>query len=228
MVQSSSNPCRVPRLRLRRRLRPIGQLLLLALALSASSRAGGVRFTLDRKECLVQYVNWVGDVVHGNFVVVSADSWGDWEHNGVDLVISDPDGYTAFSTEGQTQGKFEFMSQREGDYRFCFTNKAPVFETVSLEVFVGHQVQAHEIAQDEHILPIVTKLSGLHNHITGIYLEAKWFHAQSERQNELAKATTRKLVVKTVVQSLALMTCSLVQVYLLRRLFEKKLGRTMV
>ncbi|CAI5523918.1 unnamed protein product, partial [Closterium sp. Naga37s-1] len=62
--------------------------------------------------------------------------------------ISDPDGYTAFSTEGQTQGKFEFMSQREGDYRFCFTNKSPVFETVSLEVFVGHQVQPHEIATD--------------------------------------------------------------------------------
>ncbi|CAI5948688.1 unnamed protein product, partial [Closterium sp. NIES-65] len=187
--------------------------------------------------------------------------------------ISDPDGYTAFSTEGQTQGKFEFMSQREGDYRFCFTNKSPVFETVSLEVFVGHQVQPHEIATDEHILPIVTKLSGLHNHITSVYLEAKWFHAQAERQNQLAQATTRKLVVKTAMQSLALITCSFLQarpptpltcstplrscplcthssttqhgglqsnshwmrsphpplqVYLLRRLFEKKLGRTMV
>ncbi|CAI5473520.1 unnamed protein product, partial [Closterium sp. Yama58-4] len=99
---------------------------------------------------------------------------------------------------------------------------------LSLEVFVGHQVQPHEIATDEHILPIVTKLSGLHNHIESVFLEAKWFHAQAERQNQLAQATTRKLVVKTAVQSLALITCSFLQVYLLRRLFEKKLGRTMV
>ncbi|GJP39111.1 hypothetical protein CLOM_g23501 [Closterium sp. NIES-68] len=26
-------------------------------------------------------------VVQGNFVVISADSWGDWEHNGVDLAV---------------------------------------------------------------------------------------------------------------------------------------------
>ncbi|CAI7789055.1 unnamed protein product [Closterium sp. NIES-54] len=227
-MHSRPNRCILPRLRRWMRRQCFRELLLLVLVLSASSGAHGVRFTLDRKECLTEYVNWVGDVVHGNFVVVSADAWGDWEQNGVDLVISDPDGYTAFSTEGQTLGKFEFMSQREGDYRFCFSNKSPVFETVSLEVFVGHQVQPHEIATDEHILPIVTKLSGLHNHITSVYFEAKWFHAQAERQNQLAQATTRKLVVKTAVQSLALIICSFLQVYLLRRLFEKKLGRTMV
>ncbi|CAI5486039.1 unnamed protein product [Closterium sp. Naga37s-1] len=210
-MHSRPNRCILPRMRWWMRRQCFRELLLLVLVLSASSGARGVRFTLDRKECLTEYVNWVGDVVHGNFVVVSADAWGDWEQNGVDLVISDPDGYTAFSTEAQTQGKFEFMSQREGDYRFCFSNKSPVFETVSLEVFVGHQVQPHEIATDEHILPIVTKLSGLHNHITSVYFEAKWFHAQAERQNQLAQATTRKLVVKTAVQSLALITCSFLQ-----------------
>ncbi|GJP39110.1 hypothetical protein CLOM_g23500 [Closterium sp. NIES-68] len=80
MVQSSSDSCRLPRLRLRQRLRPIAQLVPVALALSATSTAGGGRRTLHRRDfkvpgaeclvrrawcgvpgaaCLVQYVNWV-------------------------------------------------------------------------------------------------------------------------------------------------------------------------
>lgn len=207
------------------------RLVLIALLLVAPflpSRVRAVHFTLDKKECLSFHVGWVGDIVHGNFVVVSADSWGDWEHNGVDLVVEDPDGYKTYSTEGQTKGKFDFMSMRDGDYRFCFTNKSPVYESVALEVFVGHQVKADDVAKDEHITPIQEKLSGLSNSVTSIAYEAKWFHAQSKRQNELAKVTTRKLVTKTVIQSLSLLGCGFLQVYLLRRLFEKKMGRTMV
>ncbi|CAI5948686.1 unnamed protein product, partial [Closterium sp. NIES-65] len=86
-MPSRPNRCTLPRLRRWMRRQCFRELLLLVLVLSASSGARGVRFTLDRKECLTEYVNWVGDVVHGNFVVVSADAWGDWEQNGVDLVV---------------------------------------------------------------------------------------------------------------------------------------------
>ncbi|CAI5503956.1 unnamed protein product [Closterium sp. Naga37s-1] len=123
-------------------------LLFLWALLTAFCGASAVRFTLDQFECLTYYVHYVGDEVHGNFVVVSSQTWGEWESLGVDIVVEDPDGYHVHSSQGQTDGVFSFESMREGDYKVCFTNKSPINEEIVFELHVGHHFSEKELAKE--------------------------------------------------------------------------------
>ncbi|CAI5474485.1 unnamed protein product [Closterium sp. Yama58-4] len=203
--------------------------LLFLLALLAASRgASAVRFTLDQFECLTYYVHYVGDEVHGNFVVVSSQTWGEWESLGVDIVVEDPEGYHVHSAQGQTEGVFSFESMQEGDYKVCFTNKSPINEEIVFELHVGHHYSEKELAKEEHVEQTRDKAKNLYERVMVLSLHAKFRHSQAQRLNELAKTTTARLIFKTAVQSGALILCSSIQVYLLHRLFERKLGRSFV
>ncbi|CAI5504624.1 unnamed protein product [Closterium sp. Naga37s-1] len=203
-------------------------LVLLALLLAAFRGGSAVRFTLDQFECLTYYVHYVGDEVHGNFVVVSSQTWGEWESLGVDIVVEDPDGYHVHSAQGQTEGVFSFESMREGDYKVCFTNKSPINEEIVFELHVGHHFSEKELAKEEHVEQTRDKAKNLYERVMVLSMHAKFRHSQAQRLNELAKTTTARLIFKTAVQSGALILCSSIQVYLLHRLFERKLGRSFV
>lgn len=61
-----------------------------AVALSllfAFKETEGVRFSVDREECLSQNVEYEGDTVHASFVVIKTDSQWHYVDDGVDLVV---------------------------------------------------------------------------------------------------------------------------------------------
>ncbi|KAE8693561.1 Transmembrane emp24 domain-containing protein p24beta2 [Hibiscus syriacus] len=60
---------------------------VILLALSCGLNAVcGIRFTIDREECLSHDIKYEGDTIHASFVVIKADSGWHSSHEGVDLV----------------------------------------------------------------------------------------------------------------------------------------------
>ncbi|CAI7800597.1 unnamed protein product, partial [Closterium sp. NIES-54] len=115
-----------------------------------------------------------------------------------------------------------------GDYKVCFTNKSPINEEIFFELHVGHHFSEKELAKEEHVEQTRDKAANLYERVMVLSMQAKFRHSQAQRLNELAKTTTARLIFKTAVQSGALILCCSIQVYLLHRLFERKLGRSFV
>lgn len=48
----------------------------------------GIRFVIDREECLSHNVEYEGDTVHVSFVVIKADTVWHFTDDGVDLLVN--------------------------------------------------------------------------------------------------------------------------------------------
>uniref|UniRef100_A0A8R7QYX0 GOLD domain-containing protein n=1 Tax=Triticum urartu TaxID=4572 RepID=A0A8R7QYX0_TRIUA len=92
--------------------------------------AAAIRFVIDREECFSHNVEYEGDTVHVSFVVIKADTPWHYSEDGVDLVVKDPNGAQVRDSRDKISDKFEFIVQKRGVHRFCFTNKSPYHETI--------------------------------------------------------------------------------------------------
>lgn len=53
-----------------------------------TTHVSGIRFVIDREECLSHNVDFEGDTVHVSFVVIKAESPWHFSEDGVDLVVN--------------------------------------------------------------------------------------------------------------------------------------------
>ncbi|CAO2173546.1 unnamed protein product, partial [Urochloa humidicola] len=190
--------------------------------------AAGIRFVIDREECFSHNVEYEGDTVHVSFVVIKADTPWHYSEEGVDLVVKDPNGAQVRDSRDKTSDKFEFIVQKRGVHRFCFTNKSPYHETIDFDVHVGHFSYFEQHAKDEHFAPLFEQIAKLDEALYNIQFEQHWLEAQTDRQATLNENMSRRAVHKAIFESAALIAASVIQVYLLRRLFERKLGTSRV
>ncbi|KVI10597.1 GOLD-like protein [Cynara cardunculus var. scolymus] len=140
----------------------------------------GIRFVIDREECLSHNVEHDGDTVHFSFVVIKAETAWHFSEDGVDLVIKGPSKEVVYAVHDKTSEKHEFHAQKKGLYHFCFTNKSPYHETIDFDIQVVNEKMG------------------------------------------------RRAVHKALIESAALIGASVLQVYLLQRLFERKLRTSRV
>ncbi|KAH8518940.1 hypothetical protein Peur_037998 [Populus x canadensis] len=201
--------------------------LLLAL-LSSPEGVFGIRFVIDREECFSHDVKYEGDTVHVSFVVVKVDSSWHYSDDGVDLVVKGPSGDQIHDFRDKISEKIEFVAHQKGVHRFCFTNKSPYHETIDFDVHVGHFSYYDEHAKDEHFQPLLEQISKLEEALYNIQFEQHWLEAQTDRQAIINDAMSRRTIHKAFLESAALVAASILQVYLLRRLFERKLGMSRV
>ncbi|TVU04907.1 hypothetical protein EJB05_48051, partial [Eragrostis curvula] len=190
--------------------------------------AAAIRFVIDREECFSHNVEYEGDTVHVSFVVIKAETPWHYSEEGVDLVVKDPNGAQVRDSRDKTSDKFEFIVQKRGVHRFCFTNKSPYHETIDFDVHVGHFSYFDQHAKDEHFAPLFEQIAKLDEALYNIQFEQHWLEAQTDRQAILNENMSRRAVHKALLESLALIAASVIQVYLLRRLFERKLGTSRV
>lgn len=188
----------------------------------------GLRFVIDREECFSHNVQYEGDTLHVSFVVIKADSPWHFSEDGVDLVIKGPSGEQIQDFRDKTSDKFDFVVQKKGVYRFCFTNKSPYHETIDFDVQVGHFAYYDQHAKDEHFAPLLEQISKLEEALYNIQFEQHWLEAQTDRQAIVNDNMSRRAMHKAMFESAALIGASVLQVYLLKRLFERKLGTSRV
>ncbi|ONK79352.1 uncharacterized protein A4U43_C01F5490 [Asparagus officinalis] len=188
----------------------------------------GIRFVIDREECFAHSVPDDGDNVHVSFVVIKTDSPWSSSQDGVDLMVKGPSGDQIVDLQDKSNEKFEFVAHKKGFHRFCFTNKSPYHETVDFDVHVGHFFHFDDHAKDEHLYPLLEQISRLEEALYSIQFEQHWLEAQTDRQALVNEAMSRRAIHKATFEFVALIGASVLQVYLLRRLFERKLGTSRV
>ncbi|KAK1293094.1 Transmembrane emp24 domain-containing protein p24beta2 [Acorus calamus] len=202
-------------------------IVLVGFLMSAKSTVG-IRFVIDREECFSHSVEYEGDVVHVSFVVIKSDTPWHYSDDGVDLVIKGPGGDQIHDFRDKTSEKFEFTVHRKGLHRFCFTNKSPYHETIDFDVHVGHFAYYDQHAKDEHFAPLLEQIAKLEEALYNIQFEQHWLEAQTDRQALVNEGMSRRAIHKAIIESMALVAASVLQIYLLRRLFERKLGTSRV
>ncbi|KAK7299823.1 hypothetical protein RJT34_10651 [Clitoria ternatea] len=202
--------------------------LALIAALLNLRRSEGIRFMIDRNECFSHDVKNDGDTVYVSFVVIKADSSWHSADDGVDLVVKGPAGEQIQEFRDKTSDKFSFVSRNSGVHKFCFTNKSPYHETIDFDVHVNHFSYFEQHAKDEHFTPLLEQIGKLEEALYYIQFEQHWLEAQTDRQAIANDAMCRRTIHKAIFESLALMGASALQVYLLQRLFERKLGASRV
>lgn len=188
----------------------------------------GIRFVIDRGECFSHSVQYEGDTLHLSFVVIKADTQWSYGEEGVDLVIKGPSNEQIHDIRDKTSEKYEFVVQHKGIYRFCFTNKSPYHETIDFDVHVGHFAYYDQHAKDEHFSPLLEQIAKLEEALYNIQFEQHWLEAQTDRQAIVNEGMSRRAVHKVMFESAALIGASVLQVCLLQRLFERKLGSSRV
>ncbi|GLT61704.1 hypothetical protein SLA2020_343910 [Shorea laevis] len=197
--------------------------LFLAL-LSGLKPVLGIRFIMHREECLSHDVKYIADKVQVSFVVIKYDSgWSDAQQ-GVDLVVKGSFGDQIIDFRDKISEKFEFVTREKGVHRFCFTNKSPHYETIDFDVHENHFTVFEEHAKDEHFNPLLEQISNLQYALNNIRFEQRWLEAETERQQIVTDAMSKRAVDKAFVESAALIGVSILQVYLLQRLFNRKIG----
>ncbi|KAK6919202.1 GOLD domain [Dillenia turbinata] len=188
----------------------------------------GLRFALEREECFSHDVKYEGDTVHISFVVILADgSWDDGDH-GIDLLIKGPSDEQIHDIHDKISEKYEYVVRKRGLYRFCFTNKSPYHKNVDFDIHVGHFAYFEQHAKDEHFQPLLEQISKLEEALYNIQFEQHWLEARTDRQAIVNEGMSRRALHKAMFESVALIGASALQVYLLQRLFERKLGTTRV
>lgn len=196
---------------------------ILVTILSGLKGAFGIRFLLDREECLSHKVEY-GANVRFSFVVIKVHGWRETMNVGVDLVVKGPSGEQIHDFRDKTKEMFDFAAHHEGVYRFCFTNKAPFHETIDFDVHASHIFVYDEHAKDEHFKPLMEELAKLEQALYNILYEQHWLEAQTDRLKIENEGMSKRAIHKAIFESAALIGASVLQVYLLRRLFNRKLG----
>ncbi|XP_010942595.1 transmembrane emp24 domain-containing protein p24beta2 [Elaeis guineensis] len=202
-------------------------LIFLSLLLSLWS-AAGIRFVIDREECFSHSVPYEGDTVRVSFVVIKAENSWHYGDEGVDFVVKSPHGDQLHDARDKTSEKFEFIVQKKGLHRFCFTNNSPYHETIDFDIQVGHFTHFDQHAKDEHFSPLLEQIAKLEDALYNIQFEQHWLEAQTDRQALVNEGMSRRAIHKALFESAALIGASILQVFLLRRLFERKLGMSRV
>ncbi|CAN1146812.1 Transmembrane emp24 domain-containing protein p24beta2 [Linum perenne] len=197
--------------------------VLVAIFMRAQE-VSGIRFVIDKEECFSHDVKYDGDTVHVSFVVIKANSAWDHSSAGVDLVIKGPNGEQVHDFREKISDKHEFVAHQRGVHRFCFVNRSPYHETIDFDVHVSHFSYYEEHAKNEHLTPLIYHISRLEDALYNIQFEQHWLEAQTERQSIINDGMARRAIQKAIFESTALIGASALQVYLLRRLFERKMG----
>ncbi|BBN16788.1 hypothetical protein MPTK1_7g09280 [Marchantia polymorpha subsp. ruderalis] len=199
--------------------------LLVLLASCVAGPVQGIRFVLDRKECFSHEVHWEHDNVDVSFVVIKADNPWSFNRLGVDLTVEAPNGRLLYNGHQKEDDKFEFEAPVRGFYRFCFSNISPMHETIDFDVHIGHITSREELAKPEDFDPLLHQISVIEEALYGVRFEQHWLQAQTDHQAIMNEAMSRRVIYKALLESAALVACSFLQVFLLQRLFERKLGK---
>ncbi|KAK3034005.1 hypothetical protein RJ639_033290, partial [Escallonia herrerae] len=193
----------------------LGSMIIVTMTLLSVLGRGtmGIRFEIDREECLPHDIRYEGDSVHVSFVVIKSNALWRYASRGVDHVIHD--------FRDKTSEKYEFIARKRGLYRFCFTNKSPYPQTLNtspypqtldFDAHVPHfAYHDDQHAKDEHFTPLLEQISKLEAALFKIEMEQHWFAADTESKATVNLGVSRRAIHKEMFESALIVGASVFQ-----------------
>ncbi|KMZ75917.1 Transmembrane emp24 domain-containing protein p24beta3 [Zostera marina] len=199
-------------------------IVLVVLARTFVKHASCLAVTVNDVECVYEYVEYDGDVVSGNFVVIDHEIFWGSDHPGINFEVTSPQGRIVHSIKGTSGDKFEFKVPSSGLYKFCFNNPAKTPETVSFYIHIGHLAGEHELTKDEHLNPINVKISKLRETLESVISEQNYLKARDKRHRHTNESTRKRVILYSLLEYLVLAGVSGLQVAYIRQLFSKSVA----
>ncbi|KAG0561880.1 hypothetical protein KC19_9G100200 [Ceratodon purpureus] len=203
-------------------LRPWIALPIALLAIVGQAQA--LLLTVQNTECVWEDVEYDGDVVSGNFVVLDHEVFWGSDHPGIELIVTGPDGRNVHNTNTIDGEQFEFIAHHKGRYKFCFHNPLSAPEQVTFYIHVGHVPGVEDLAKDEHLKPVDVKIAQLGELLEAVSAEIRYLQTRDLRHRRTNESTQRRLLAYTISEYLLLIGASVGQVYMIRHLFSKRIG----
>ncbi|KAL0306239.1 UNVERIFIED_CONTAM: Transmembrane emp24 domain-containing protein p24beta2 [Sesamum radiatum] len=174
--------------------------------LSSFGGAFGVRFVINREECFSHKVEY-GNTVHFSFVVIKSEGSWHYSEDGVDLVVKGPNGEQIHDIRDKISDKHNFVAYHQGIYGFVSLTSPPIMKLLTLTCMLDISYTMMNMLK---------------------MFEQHWLAAQTDRQANVNEKMSRGAIQKALFESAALILASGLQVYILRHLFERKLGASRV
>lgn len=196
-------------------------LICLALLVQCLRPAHAFLVAVEGRECFSHMADH-GDTITGSFVVVDMDSsWRD-DIAEVEFSILNPRGETVYHVSEREEDNFEFGATQTGLYQFCLEQKSHHVATIELNFQVGHVSPLTELATDAHMAEIIHDLQTIRINLGLIEQDQAFFKGRDLRRKHTSVSTNRRMFYYALLEAVVLVGASVLQVYVLRSLFERQ------
>lgn len=139
----------------------------------------------------------------------------------IGVSIHDPDGQQLHNEEKSTSGKYTIEANKDGLYKYCFSNKmshvTPKILMFSIET--ARQVQ-NKISGDEDQRKLDIMLKDLTSSVTSAKHELEYLSMRDHSHREINEHTNSRVIWWTWIELTLLIGVSLFQVHHIKRFFE--------
>jgi len=201
-------------------MRPVTVVGLLAGAV-ASVNASALTTTIppNQRLCFYADVDKAGEKIGFYFAVQSG---GDFD---IDYEVRDPTNEQILDGQRERQGDFVLTANQVGEYSFCFENEMSSFteKLVDFDIMVESEPRREPPARasqiSDHTSALEESVYKLRSMLATVERTQKFFHTRENRGFSLVKSTQSKLFWYAVLESLAIVSMAVFQVYVLQNFF---------
>eukprot|EP01001_Neometanema_parovale_P011001 NODE_7242_length_780_cov_137.202435_g7002_i0.p1 GENE.NODE_7242_length_780_cov_137.202435_g7002_i0~~NODE_7242_length_780_cov_137.202435_g7002_i0.p1 ORF type:complete len:224 (+),score=59.45 NODE_7242_length_780_cov_137.202435_g7002_i0:58-672(+) len=194
--------------------------LLCALLMHQVS-AGTLTFKIDahKEECFYEDVDKVGQKV---FVAYQVTQGGALD---IDFSISDTSDQVIYNTDRDSDNRVLFLARNVGQHKFCFSNRMSTLTTkaVSFHVVVGDPFDSTRKKKKLAVTAVVERsITRLSEALSEIRNEQQYLRTRERVHRDTAEVTNERVLWGSIIQGIAMIALSGLQIFFLRRSFESK------
>jgi emp24/gp25L/p24 family/GOLD len=139
--------------------------------------------------------------------------------NFFDFEIKMEDGTSLFSVRNRQDAKFDFVMPRSGRFQACIRNYGRQPTDAAYSSYIGHREDHGKLTKDQ-LSPVRDAVFQLRQTLRSILEEQRYQENRDRAMLATTNSSGRRAVFWAVIEALVLVTISVAQVYLLKRLFE--------
>ncbi|XP_065580750.1 transmembrane emp24 domain-containing protein 2-like [Artemia franciscana] len=140
----------------------------------------------------------------------------------IDVKIYSPDGNLIYEGDRESNGKFAFAADKEGVYRYCFSNKMSTMtpKIVMFSMDVGEKPADAKEEDGEGENKLETMIKELASSLTNVKKEQDYMEIRERVHRAINEGTNHRVVLWAAFESIVLIAMTVGQVYYLKRFFE--------
>eukprot|EP00002_Diphylleia_rotans_P007902 TRINITY_DN17566_c0_g1_i1.p1 TRINITY_DN17566_c0_g1~~TRINITY_DN17566_c0_g1_i1.p1 ORF type:complete len:199 (+),score=53.12 TRINITY_DN17566_c0_g1_i1:46-642(+) len=141
----------------------------------------------------------------------------------IDVQVEGPDSRVLYEGERESDGKYTFVSYKEGDYRFCFVNTISTItdKIVSFKISkLDHRDSS--TMKKGHLKPMEESIDRIADSLNRIATEQTYLKTRERAHRGTAESTNLRVLWWSLFEVALLVLMSILQVLYLHKLFEVK------
>jgi len=189
--------------------------------INVSASALTTAISANERLCFYADVDKAGEKIGFYFAVQSGGSFD------VDFEVKDPNDKILLDGNRERQGDYVFTANTVGEYSFCFENDMSTLteKLVDFDIMVESEPRRDPPAKPgqiaEHTSALEESVFRLNGMLMNIKRTQKHFHTRENRGFSIVKSTQNRLFWYGVLESLAIISMAVFQVYVLQTFFTK-------